>query len=141
MREIKFRGRRLDNTEWIYGDLLQAKTPSGRRQAWIFHDIYGNTPVDPATVGQFTSLYDKTSAEIYEGDILETENGLQVVRFGKHELACCGCRYDAHQSVGFFMTWGRQIPSADEEEWNDYKLHIIGNIHENTEQSKGGDNA
>lgn len=63
-REIKFRGKRLDNGEWLEADLLQAVAPtSRRRQAWIFHDIYGNCEVDPATVGQFTGLYDSTKWE------------------------------------------------------------------------------
>ncbi len=25
MREIKFRGKRIDNSEWIYGDLIKDK--------------------------------------------------------------------------------------------------------------------
>lgn len=72
MREILFRGRRVDNGEWIEGDLLQATAPTSRKKmTWIFHDIHGNTPVNPATIGQFTGLHDKNGKRIFEGDIVK----------------------------------------------------------------------
>ncbi len=65
MRQIKFRGRRLDNGKWIYGYLADG---------YYINDI--NAPVrtvievDSHTVGQFTGLLDRNGKEIYEGDIL-----------------------------------------------------------------------
>ena len=74
MREILFRGKRLDNQEWVEGNLLLSETPvSGMPLAFIttsFIDNYSlnNYQVDPTTVGQFTGLTDKNGAKIWEND-------------------------------------------------------------------------
>lgn len=70
MREIKFRGKRIDNGEWVYGNYTKKYLSS----TWI-HCIsdfnnYVMDAVKPETVGQSTGLYDKNGREIYEGDIV-----------------------------------------------------------------------
>ena len=120
MREIKFRGRGLFDTEWIYGGyfILRGETkiaceeykgPNGKLIYWT---------VDPATVGQYTGLHDAKGVEIYEGDVLRAESGkIYEVIFGQ------GAYRIKHRTCKLLLVDG-------------WYYEVIGNVHDAPELLK-----
>ena len=128
-REIKFRA---------WSDKLGMSKPFTLKGAV-------NSDIDEFDVYmQCTGLHDKNSAEIYEGDIVrDSEDKMCIVKFGLHVLGCCGCCYDGHQSVGFYLDphndrWDLG-PTAQDKEWDSAGLEVIGNIYETAELLKEAD--
>jgi hypothetical protein len=79
MREILFRGKRLDNGEQVYGDLVRIphdmgswSEPPSTELDWFITDSQYLTKewieVDPTTVGQYTGLVDGRGTRIFEAD-------------------------------------------------------------------------
>ena len=131
MRIIKFRGRDRWNGVWYYGSLF-VKEISGRTH--IFATAIECYEVDPETVGQFTGLMDKNGAEIYEGDIVEWEkdNRKYVVKFWEGMFYASVKEYNDDIFGGFPL---HAFTQGDE----GYRCEIVGNIHDNTELPKGGE--
>ena len=129
---IKFRGKRVDNGEWVYGSPLRMCYGSEERlyiaknpcNVWHFKftkadEEYesGVFEVIPSSVGQFTGFTDCEGKEIYEGDVntnggvLEFSNGAWWFRYKDNSGAML----------------------------NDYThtlTKIIGNIHDKQEAGK-----
>lgn len=141
MREIKFRGKRKDNGEWVYG-YLTCNIPL------IFNDKLGSYTVYESTVGQYTGLKDKNGKEIYEGDKIslhqflfdgsEYENELTGEVIYDNELCCFSLDHIRHKEVKKYMGY-------DEEErvkvpmFNFYGLHdesweALSTIYDSEEQ-------
>lgn len=125
MREIKFRGKRLENGKWIYGDLYHARAITCICDWSIRPNTVENFAVDPATVGQYTGLKDKNGKEIYEGDVLRW--------FVNDLISTAPVEY---RDGAFWMV--RDI-NTGHGVWNDWlrgEYEIFGNIHDNPELLK-----
>lgn len=142
MREIKFRGKRLDNGEWLYGNLVELRNPFNPNDApacFIMpkevniaapDSIAEQEVVDPDTVGQFTGLLDKNGKEIYEGDVIK------VITFGfDPEKFITEIKYGCSGGVlGFHLANGRSLFYFGQSDYSRLDdTTIIGNIHDNPE--------
>jgi uncharacterized phage protein (TIGR01671 family) len=68
-RRIEFRGKRLDNGEWVYGNLIRGDSTTKVVPADCCTD-YDEWKVHPNTVGQYIGRNDVQNNRIYEGDIV-----------------------------------------------------------------------
>lgn len=68
MRIIKFRGRHIEDGNWVYGYLVFSQSGICSIRST---DDFLTYQVDPDTVGEFTGLYDSGGIEIYENDIIQ----------------------------------------------------------------------
>ncbi len=143
IRTIKFRGKRLDNGEWVYGSLLQGENQcviaTVKGDSVNVHECF---EVDPVTVGQFTGLLDKDGKEIYEGDIFGIPCKDVKNHFYRMVEYCCDGFYlvDNCKDVKYGDLLHREISldgnysgMAKELRYSGSDYCVVGNIHDNPE--------
>ena len=124
MREILFRGKRIDSGEWVEGFYCRAFRWTGDHDpqpAIQEADCFMFRLVDPATIGQYTGLTDKNRKKIFEGDII----------------------FDQHPSIqkAYTVIWfsGSFVRRTKDGHYlslsvlNCNEFEVIGNIHDNYE--------
>ena len=140
-RIIKFRGKRIDNGEWVYGSpyflKIKEKEPEDCVNVaciitWIdwdgsvgFMSPDNNSFVEvaPESICQFTGLHDKNGKEIYDGDVISCKSyNFQRLSNMKYKI------------VYFPIDMAFKLVSVDdgsEHGRNGFTdFEIIGNIHE-----------
>lgn len=150
MREILFRGKRVDNGEWVLGATFatiyqentvlmfmpqageSVKADVMNSNDRILTSIHGKFyQVFPATVGQYTGLTDKNGTKIFEGDIIKIYPDCDYLDdydiskiYSYNGIFCVDYHGDDFDStaLGFLDDY---IPDGD--------FEVIGNIHDNPE--------
>ena len=136
MREILFRGKRLDNGEWVYGSFLQVEHEDGSFTTAIFQkkDAGGDAEVSPATVGQYTGLRDKNGKRIFEGDIVVFSRGRnlpnsaclpEVIKYNQGD-----CAYQRYRLGRCVVRGGSGLLIQPDMM---VECEVFGNIHDNPE--------
>ena len=129
MREILFRGKSVNNGEWVYGSLvittLEPVDDAPIKHYHIEDMTIGCFPnefqsglsetIDPNTVGQFTGLTDKNGKKIFEGDIVKIGSFMP----GADDWVCA-------------IDWDYSLFEEYKYVWKT-KCEVIGNIHDNPE--------
>ena len=153
MREILFRGKRIDNGEWVYGYAVKGNYKKGQifiaKSIGIGYFFTGCITADEViseTVGQYTGLIDKNGKKIFEGDICQVvytdrmcdtdgkhyENEHEMfeeVVFEKGTFCFETTIEDIafYRPIEFDIYWKQKIKYFE----------VIGNIHDNPELLEG----
>jgi len=151
-REIIFRGKRVDNGEWVEGEIIfkimeGVKDEDPSMHCKLPNEKFGQfVDVIPETVGQFTGLLDKNGKRIFEGDVLhkmdtdyntfnkdfsdeefkEWEKTLIEVFKGVATMERFPSFWLENETFGYE---GEKLQTPEE-------FEIIGNIHDNPELLK-----
>jgi uncharacterized phage protein (TIGR01671 family) len=140
MDRYLFKAKRVDNGEWVQGNLIQSCDATDGWEAIIIPTKnsnmftkhikrgYGNLGfenwyrVDPSTICQCTGLKDKNGKLIWENDIVNTQCGKAIVVWDKAELRIKWIKDTIWRKDLHFWT--------NEDDW---KCEVIGNIFDNPE--------
>ena len=162
MREILFRGKRTDNGTWTYGYLFCIW-----ERTYLCWGTTNNVPnmkdVLPETVCQFTGLHDKNGRKIFEGDVIlyhhkvkklvpcEDATQEEIQHYGLDHVTGLGLAYRPTKTIRYkgYVTidnlWGVNLNLTNNCKWwlcekngQLTSVEIIGNIYNNPELLKGG---
>lgn len=147
MREILFRGKRIDNGEWVEGVYYKQTEYYGTYCEKYFiitstesleHDqVLEYYEVIPETVGQYTGLTDKNGKRIFEGDVV-AQNWYDFDEpaddsFGEVVFSVGDCSFSVlDYNKNAIMSMGQGLSYH-------WEIEIVGNIHDNPELLKGTD--
>ena len=139
MREILFRGKRIQGGDWVEGyffksDINKRERESGKATLIFTPDCdtfimvpecHNSFMVVSDTVGQYTGLKDKNGKRIFEGDIAKVLQGKDK------DIAYVGFEN------GAFMLYPKTGNIYERTLWeywyNDWDVEVVGNIHDNPE--------
>ncbi|EKZ5170731.1 hypothetical protein DVC04_00700 [Listeria monocytogenes] len=151
MREIEFRGKRIDNGEWVYGNLMQfedsatfifADERKGASTLTYAHFIINNMhAIDEKTIGQYTGLKDKNGKKIFEGDIVTAFSNINKYTdsfardveptFCFTSIVCDGACFKTTYKGEPSYVLNQNVSSLVKH------MEVIGNIHENLDLLEG----
>lgn len=121
-----FRGKRIDNGEWVFGDLVHSVYKIGDTCVGQYGTGVGMHEVDPETVCQCTGLKDKTGKLIWENDIVKDEHGNLYKAFWQSDYYQFSwiCVNSEIFQVG--IKWDLYIMKS-------FEIEVIGNMIDNPE--------
>lgn len=120
MRDVLFRGKRVDNGEWETGSLVITRSGCSDEQVFITDKMTGYlTPVIPETVGQYIGAADKNGCKIFEGDVVLYFGEINLVEWNDFDASFSLLNEDDERCY---------FDAVD----ND-SMFIIGNIFDNPE--------
>lgn len=131
-----YRGKSLDNGEWVEGNLLTAKDGAPDRDfaEILVKDKHGYGvmwyEVDMETIGQWTGLVDKNGVKVFEGDIVECwSEGVKAKGAVTQRIDGLWIIYPAWQENKMWGLCPNESGVAD--------VEVIGNIHDKVVNKDG----
>ena len=128
MREILFRGKRLDNGQWVEGNYVYRPKLTGEHYIVAYNCAGSNLwfLVDPATVGQYTGLKDKNGKRIFEGDVVQICSNSIFSMVGVVEYRDGGFEIRDEENDMYECLW-----------YEDMEMEVLYNIHDGPELVEG----
>lgn len=129
MREILFRGKRIDNGEWVEGNLVIDESSEHNIVRNYGAESYSWDEVNPETIGQYTGLTDKNGTKIFTEDIVKYENNLEngIGLVECEDFMRVSVRWASQNTVFPTIYSGMSILCCPSE------IEVIGNEHDNPE--------